>query len=189
MTRRDVRPRRGLRPRLPGLRRASARAAGRGARAIWRDGVRISLGLGRGTGAKIAPWLLIGLALVPIVVLVVIAAFLGPRRATRTTSSCRRTPSTTTGRSCRSGSSPRSSRRSSSAPTAATACSRSTRRGRSRPLDYVGCALGGVPHRVAGRGVASRGDPLRLERARRGEAGVVARRQLGRRAALPRRRA
>jgi ABC-2 type transport system permease protein len=46
--------------------------------AIWRDGVRISLGLGRGTGAKIAPWLLLGLALVPIVVLVVISAFLGP---------------------------------------------------------------------------------------------------------------
>jgi ABC-2 type transport system permease protein len=46
-------------------------------RAIWRDGVRVSLGLGRGTGAKIAPWLLIGLALVPMVVLVVIAAFVG----------------------------------------------------------------------------------------------------------------
>ena len=27
-------------------------------RAVWRDGVRVSLGLGRGTGAKIAPWLL-----------------------------------------------------------------------------------------------------------------------------------
>ena len=40
--------------------------------------MRISLGLGRGTGAKIAPWLLLGLALVPIVVLVVISAFLGP---------------------------------------------------------------------------------------------------------------
>jgi ABC-2 type transport system permease protein len=47
-------------------------------RAIWRDGVRISLGLGRGTGAKIAPWLLLGLALVPILILVVIAAFVGP---------------------------------------------------------------------------------------------------------------
>lgn len=47
-------------------------------RAIWRDGIRISLGLGRGTGAKIAPWLLLGLALVPIVVLVVISAFVGP---------------------------------------------------------------------------------------------------------------
>ncbi len=46
-------------------------------RAIWRDGVRISLGLGRGTAAKIAPWLLIGLALVPMLVLVVIAAFVG----------------------------------------------------------------------------------------------------------------
>jgi ABC-2 type transport system permease protein len=46
-------------------------------RAIWRDGVRVSLGLGRGTGAKVAPWLLIALALVPMVVLVVLAAFLG----------------------------------------------------------------------------------------------------------------
>lgn len=46
-------------------------------RAIWRDGVRISLGLGRGTTAKIAPWLLIGLAFVPAVVLIVIAAFVG----------------------------------------------------------------------------------------------------------------
>jgi ABC-2 type transport system permease protein len=34
--------------------------------AIWRDGVRISLGLGRGGGAKFASWLLIGLALVPL---------------------------------------------------------------------------------------------------------------------------
>jgi len=46
--------------------------------AIWRDGVRISLGLGRGAGAKFASWLLIGLALVPMVVLVVISAFLSP---------------------------------------------------------------------------------------------------------------
>ena len=44
-------------------------------RAIWRDGVRISLGLGRGVGAKVAPWLLLGLALVPMLVLLVIAAF------------------------------------------------------------------------------------------------------------------
>jgi ABC-2 type transport system permease protein len=51
---------------------------GRGARvaAIWRDGVRTSLGLGRGAGAKFAPWLLIALALVPMVVLVVISAFM-----------------------------------------------------------------------------------------------------------------
>jgi ABC-2 type transport system permease protein len=46
-------------------------------RAIWRDGVRISLGLGRGAGAKVAPWLLIALALAPMAVLVVLAAFLG----------------------------------------------------------------------------------------------------------------
>jgi ABC-2 type transport system permease protein len=44
-------------------------------RAIWRDGVRISLGLGRGAGAKVAPWLLIGVALVPVLVLIVIASF------------------------------------------------------------------------------------------------------------------
>jgi ABC-2 type transport system permease protein len=44
-------------------------------RAIWRDGIRISLGLGRGVGAKVAPWLLLGLALVPMLVLLVIAAF------------------------------------------------------------------------------------------------------------------
>ncbi len=46
-------------------------------RAIWRDGIRISLGLGRGAGAKFAPWLLIGLAFVPVLVLVVIASFAG----------------------------------------------------------------------------------------------------------------
>lgn len=46
-------------------------------RAIWRDGVRIALGLGRGASAKIAPWLLIALALVPALVIVVIAAFVG----------------------------------------------------------------------------------------------------------------
>lgn len=50
-------------------------------RAIWRDGVRISLGLGRGAGAKVAPWLLLGLALVPMLVLVVVAAFAGPATA------------------------------------------------------------------------------------------------------------
>jgi ABC-2 type transport system permease protein len=46
-------------------------------RAIWRDGVRISLGLGRGAGAKIAPWLLLGFALVPVLILIVIAALAG----------------------------------------------------------------------------------------------------------------
>jgi ABC-2 type transport system permease protein len=46
-------------------------------RAIWRDGIRISLGLGRGAGAKIAPWLLIALALVPVLILIVIASFAG----------------------------------------------------------------------------------------------------------------
>lgn len=47
-------------------------------RAIWRDGLRISLGLGRGAGAKVAPWLLLALALAPMLVLVVVAAFVGP---------------------------------------------------------------------------------------------------------------
>jgi ABC-2 type transport system permease protein len=46
--------------------------------AIWRDGVRISLGLGRGAGAKFASWSLIALAAVPVVVLVVVSAFLSP---------------------------------------------------------------------------------------------------------------
>jgi ABC-2 type transport system permease protein len=46
-------------------------------RAIWRDGIRISLGLGRGASAKIAPWLLMAIALVPMVIFVVLAAFLG----------------------------------------------------------------------------------------------------------------
>jgi ABC-2 type transport system permease protein len=43
--------------------------------AIWRDGIRISLGLGRGAGAKIAPWLLISFALIPVAVLIVLASF------------------------------------------------------------------------------------------------------------------
>jgi ABC-2 type transport system permease protein len=47
----------------------------RRARAIWRDGIRISLGLGRGAAAKIAPWLLIAFALVPVLVLIVVASF------------------------------------------------------------------------------------------------------------------
>jgi ABC-2 type transport system permease protein len=51
--------------------------------AIWRDGVRISLGLGRGAGAKFASWLLIAFAAVPIVVLVVVAAFLSPAEEAR----------------------------------------------------------------------------------------------------------
>jgi ABC-2 type transport system permease protein len=60
-----------------GYRSYEGERTGRWARreAIWRDGLRISLGLGRGVGAKVAPWLLIGLALVPIVVLLVVSAF------------------------------------------------------------------------------------------------------------------
>ena len=60
-----------------GYRRYEGRRTSRWRRryAIWRDGIRISLGLGRGAGAKIAPWLLIAFALVPAVVLIVIASF------------------------------------------------------------------------------------------------------------------
>ena len=50
-------------------------------RAIWWDGIRISLGLGRGLGAKFTSWLMIGLALIPIIVLVVVSAFLDPIEA------------------------------------------------------------------------------------------------------------
>jgi ABC-2 type transport system permease protein len=50
-------------------------------RAIWRDGVRIALGLGRGVGAKLTSWVLIGLALVPMLVLVTVSAFLDPVEA------------------------------------------------------------------------------------------------------------
>jgi ABC-2 type transport system permease protein len=62
-----------------GYQRYEGERTGRWARrrAIWRDGVRISLGLGRGTSAKIAPWLLIAFALVPAAILIVLAAFLG----------------------------------------------------------------------------------------------------------------
>jgi ABC-2 type transport system permease protein len=62
-----------------GYQRYEGERAGRWSRrrAIWRDGVRISLGLGRGTSAKIAPWLLIAFALAPAAVLIVLAAFLG----------------------------------------------------------------------------------------------------------------
>jgi ABC-2 type transport system permease protein len=60
-----------------GYRGYEGERTGRGARrrAIWRDGVRISLGLGRGAGAKVAPWLLIGFALVPALVVIVISSF------------------------------------------------------------------------------------------------------------------
>jgi ABC-2 type transport system permease protein len=62
-----------------GYQRYEGERAGRWSRrrAIWRDGIRISLGLGRGTSAKIAPWLLIAFALVPAAILIVLAAFLG----------------------------------------------------------------------------------------------------------------
>jgi ABC-2 type transport system permease protein len=46
-------------------------------RAIIRDSVRTALGLGRGAGSKIAPWLLLGVTAGPALVLVVISAFAG----------------------------------------------------------------------------------------------------------------
>ena len=46
-------------------------------RAIVRDGVRIMLGLGRGAGAKVAPWLFIALAVLPALAVIVIASFAG----------------------------------------------------------------------------------------------------------------
>ncbi len=63
-----------------GYRGYEGERAGRWARrdAIWRDGIRVSLGLGRGVGGKVAPWLLLALVLVPMVVLVVVAAVVGP---------------------------------------------------------------------------------------------------------------
>jgi len=63
-----------------GYRGYEGQRAGRWSRrdAIWRDGIRASLGLGRGVGGKVAPWLLLGLVLIPMVVLVVVAAFVGP---------------------------------------------------------------------------------------------------------------
>ena len=63
-----------------GYRRYEGERMGRWSRrrAIWRDGIRISLGFGRSLGAKFTSWLLIGIALVPIVVLVVVSAFLSP---------------------------------------------------------------------------------------------------------------
>ena len=69
-----------------GYQRYEGERTGRWARrrAIWRDGVRITLGLGRGAGAKFASWLLIALALVPAVVIVVIAAFIGTATAINT---------------------------------------------------------------------------------------------------------
>jgi ABC-2 type transport system permease protein len=42
-------------------------------RAIWRDGVRAALGLGRGIGAKVAPWALLALALMPALILSVVS--------------------------------------------------------------------------------------------------------------------
>jgi ABC-2 type transport system permease protein len=48
-----------------------------GRRAIVRDSVRTTLGLGRGAGAKIAPWLLLGLMVAPALVLVVVSALAG----------------------------------------------------------------------------------------------------------------
>jgi ABC-2 type transport system permease protein len=86
-------------------------------RAIWRDGVRISLGLGRGIVGKVAPWVLIALALAPARCWSCSPRSWARSRRTPMTSSCPRMPSTTSSRSSRWLSSPPSSRRCSSVPT------------------------------------------------------------------------
>lgn len=61
-----------------GYRRYEGRREGRwrARRAIWRDGVRISVGLGRSTGQKVLPFVFIGIAFLPAVIVIVIAGFL-----------------------------------------------------------------------------------------------------------------
>ena len=157
-------------------------------RAIGRTGIRISLGLGRGTGAKIAPWLLLGLALlVPVVVLVVVSAFVGPA----TDPDDFELPSYSEYYEW------------AMVPLALFAAvvaplliCPDRRDGvlalyaarPITPLDYVGGTMGGVPDGLAGRRVAPPGNPLRLERARRTGAWNLPGRQLGRRAPVPPRR-
>ncbi|HJO07859.1 MAG TPA: hypothetical protein QGG37_11045 [Chloroflexota bacterium] len=45
-------------------------------RAIWRDGIRITLGLGRGVTKKVVPFTFIGLVWLPAVIVIVITAFI-----------------------------------------------------------------------------------------------------------------
>lgn len=47
----------------------------RSRRAVWRDGMRTSLGLGRSTGQKVLPFLFIGLTWLPAVIIIVIFGF------------------------------------------------------------------------------------------------------------------
>ncbi len=47
----------------------------RARKAIWRDGLRVMLGLGRSPGQKVAPFGLIAIALIPAVFIVVLSAF------------------------------------------------------------------------------------------------------------------
>ena len=156
-------------------------------RAIWRDGMRISLGLGRGTGAKIAPWLLIALALAPMAVLVVLAAFLGSvaERLRRLRAALVRRVLRVRDRPARA---VRGRRRAAARlpRPAATACSRSTRRGRSRrpttsrsrwsAFFTVAAVVAWLPEAVL-----FVWNLLDAQRHR-----LVDRRQLGHRAALPR---
>ncbi len=44
--------------------------------AIWRDGIRVTLGLGRGVAKKVAPFTFIGLFWLPAVIMIVITAFI-----------------------------------------------------------------------------------------------------------------
>jgi len=48
----------------------------RSRKAIWRDGVRTTLGLGRGLGQKVLPWGFIALTWLPALVIVVISGFI-----------------------------------------------------------------------------------------------------------------
>ena len=142
------RARRGLRPRLPAATRASAPAAGRGGGAIWRDGdphLARARARRRREDRAVAParasrscrWSSSSC----------VAAFVGARRRTRTTSSFRRTPTTT---SC--AIVPLGLFAAVVAPLLVCPDRRdgvlSLYAARPiTPLDYVGVALGGVPHR------------------------------------------
>ena len=162
----------------------------------WRAGGWRSGGTGcgsrsdsaRGAGAKFASWLLIGLALVPIVVLVVFAAFLSPAEEAADDFELPSYPDYYDWAIVPLGlfaavvapllHLPRPARR------RALALRRTADHGdRLRRL-----ALGGVRDRVRGRSLASGGGALHLERARRGEHGLLARGQLGCRPAVHRRR-
>ncbi len=47
----------------------------RARRAIWRDGIRVTLGIGRSLGQKVAPFLLLAVAMLPALILIVLSGF------------------------------------------------------------------------------------------------------------------